>query len=455
MFSEDTIAAIATPVGIGAIGIVRISGVRALEIADQIFRPFSGVSLKRSPSHRIYYGYIESPFDRQRIDEVLTTVMLAPKTFTKEDVVEINCHGGPVSLRQTLELILQLGARLAEPGEFTKRAFLNGRIDLIQAEAVLDVIKAKTDRASLTALKQLEGGLSKTIETLRDATLAATALVEAFIDFPEEDIDFSLLNQLMDDAQNIKTQLVSLIESSQSGRILREGLKTAIVGRPNVGKSSLLNALLGSDRAIVTDIPGTTTDVIEESINIQGFPIVFLDTAGIRQASNQIEEAGIYRTMKVMSEADLTLLVLDNGAQLTKIEQDLMAQGQNMIAVLNKCDLPITLDANQIPQSISKVRISATKGFGLDQLKSVILNQIIHSEIEGAELIVSNVRHTDALKRALNHLEHFILSLSQNLPAELIALDLREILDAFGEIIGATTAEDILDRIFSEFCIGK
>jgi tRNA modification GTPase len=458
MFMTDTIAAISTAIGYGSIGIVRISGDRAIEIGDILFRSPSGKTLIDSPSHRIHYGIVVDPETNEYIDEVLIVVMKSPRSYTREDVVEINCHGGPVSLQRILKTVIDTGARTAEPGEFTKRAFLNGRIDLSQAEAVLDIINARTELAQKAAREQLEGRLSQVIERLREELITIAAHIEAYIDFPEEDIDFSAYEEIQKKAQEITEQIQCLIDNAQEGRIIREGIKTAIIGRPNVGKSSLLNILSGQDRAIVTDIPGTTRDVIEECINIQGIPFCIIDTAGIRHSSCIIESEGINRSRKAMDEADLVLLILDSSMPLDHDDKDLLGLSahKKVIVVLNKIDLTQALDHDEIPsEQYIVVSVSATKGTGLKSLHEEMIKSVLKEKINRDHMLVTNVRHVKALERTQAALERFMTSFKDNSPTEFLALELREALDALGEILGPTTPEDILDRIFSTFCIGK
>lgn len=453
MRSDDTIAAISTPLGYSGIGIVRLSGRDAIRIADEVFCSPKKKTLKETPSHRMLYGHIVNPSTEEVIDEVLVSVMRAPYTYTREDVVEINCHGGPLVLRRLLELLLKSGARLAEPGEFTRRAFLNGRIDLSQAEAVLDVINAMTERAQMAAMEQLGGGLSKKIETLRDKLIELTAFVEAYIDFPEEDIEPL---SLRDKALEISQALRRLIEGSREGVVLREGLKCAIIGRPNVGKSSLLNALLQRDRAIVTEMPGTTRDIIEEYLDIDGLPVRIMDTAGIREASDIAEKEGVERSLKAMQGADLVLLILDGAEDLHDTDRQLIEESnsKNTILVINKIDLPVRWELNE---SFDKpiVRVSALKGTGLEELRNRILDMALGDKSSLGYGIVTNIRHVKALERALVGVDSFIEGLNKNLSPEFLSIELKEALDAIGEIIGITTPQDILNKIFSTFCIGK
>jgi len=460
---DDTIAAISTPLGKSGIGIVRLSGREALKISDRIFVSHKKKKIKKTLSHRILYGHIVDPKNKEVVDEVLVSVMKAPHTYTREDIVEINCHGGPAPLRRVLELALECGARLAEPGEFTQRAFLSGRMDLVQAEAVLDVINALTEQSRRIAVEQLSGGLSRQMEAVREKLVELTALVEAHIDFPEEDIAPLLLKDLKKRAVHIRGSLKRMIDGARYGRILREGLKTAIIGRPNVGKSSLLNALLEHDRAIVTEMPGTTRDVIEEYLNINGVPIRIMDTAGIREVTDVAEREGVKRSIAAMQDADMVLLLLDGSEVLHDTDMELIekSKSRNTILVINKTDLPQMVGADLKPPAKRAigdsliVKISAKKGTGLDELKNRMTESIIASHAEAGAYIVTNIRHARALEKAHSSMDAFIRALAKKISPEFLSVELREALDAIGEIIGATTPDDILNRIFSNFCIGK
>ena len=468
MFIDDTITAISTPIGHSGIGIVRLSGRDSIKIADKIFASHKKKTLKKTPTHRLVYGHIISSH-KEIIDEALVSVMKAPHTYTKENIVEINCHGGPVPLRRILALVLKNGARLAEPGEFTRRAFLNGRIDLAQAEAVLDVINSLTEQSRKTAFEQLSGGLSKKTESIREGLLSIIAIVEAYIDFPEEEIEFPALKEMKKTALSIRKSLRQLIESSQYGMILRDGLKTAIIGRPNVGKSSLLNALLEQDRAIVTEVPGTTRDIIEDYLNIHGLPVKIMDTAGIRKVEDIAEKEGVKRSHKAMKDADLVLIVLDGSESLHDTDKELIdkANPENTILVINKIDLQqkIKLDKKNPPSppllkggkggfdAIAK--ISALKGKGIDELKNKIEDVALHGRPANAAVTVTNIRHVHVLKRTLKSVDSFIKEIDKKTSPEFLSVELREALDAIGEITGATTSEDILNKIFTNFCIGK
>ncbi len=455
MHTDDTIAAISTPIGQGGIGIVRLSGSNAVAIVDKLFSSHKKKTLKQTPSHRILFGHIIDPSDKSTVDEVLVSVMKAPNTYTKQDIVEINCHGGTVPLRRILDLTLNSGARLADPGEFTQRAFLNGRIDLAQAEAVMDVISSLTVQSQKTALSQLSGKLSEKIAAIREKLIELTAFVEAYIDFPEEDIEPPSLKEMIKSAKKIQAPLKKLIDSSRFGVVLREGLKTAIIGRPNVGKSSLLNALLEHDRAIVTEVPGTTRDVIEEYINIQGLPLKIMDTAGIRNVRNIVEQEGVKRSLRILDNADLVLLVLDGSKALHKADRELIerANSNNTILVINKADLP--QKARPGNTGISEIRISARQETGLDTLKDGIVAMTLGGQVKCGTDLVTNTRHVHALEKALSSMDSFIEGVEKQDSPEFLSVELRDALDALGEILGITTPEEILNHIFDNFCIGK
>lgn len=471
---DDTIAAISTPLGEGGIGIVRLSGRDAIPIAEKLFSSPKNKKLSGSESHTLTYGFIHDPSANTTVDEVLVSIMKAPNTYTKEDVVEINCHGGLLPLRKTLELVLGNGARLAEPGEFTKRAFLNGRIDLSQAEAVIDLIRAKTDESREAALEQLSGGLSEKIVGLRERIASLCAHIEAYIDFPDEEIEPASMESIRNELHDILNALMLLSKSFEEGRFFREGLKVAIVGRPNVGKSSLLNALLNRDRAIVTEIPGTTRDVLEECLNISGLPVRIMDTAGIRETHEMAEKEGVVRSLRAIGDADLTIGVIDGTNALHEedfVVLEKIKEKKNIIAV-NKSDLLLAAEDGHeeslVPYSGTIVKISAKTGDGLDLLKEAIIEVGIGhpvkaggkrsaiGQLEGNNgVIVTNLRHKIAIDNALNSLTSASSAIESSLPLEIIAMEMRDGLDRVGEVVGAVTTEDILNRIFSEFCIGK
>ncbi|MDI6753638.1 MAG: tRNA uridine-5-carboxymethylaminomethyl(34) synthesis GTPase MnmE [Thermodesulfobacteriota bacterium] len=456
----DTIAAISTPLGMGGIGIVRISGPQAQPIAKNIFRR-RGQEVGSLLSRRFYFGEIIRPEDQTVIDEVLLVFMGQPKTYTREDVVEIQCHSGVLVLKEILQVVLRWGSRLAEPGEFTKRAFLNGRIDLTQAEAVIDLINAKTQQSLKLANRQLAGKLATEVRQMKDGVLDLLTLLEAGVDFPEEEIPEISPAVISRQIKTLLDRLNAILQTYQEGRIYREGIAAVIVGKPNVGKSSLLNSLLGEERAIVTAIPGTTRDSIEETINIQGIPLRILDTAGLRHARDLIEEEGVKRTKKHLSQADLVIWVLDGSEPANSEDLAILpeVQSKKTIIAVNKKDLPqrIALESlrAQLPEA-PFIPISALYGSGIDHLKETIRNLVLDGKLEpAAEIIISNLRHKQAIESARDSLSQAWQSLKANLSYEFIILDLKTALEALGEIIGEVTPEDVLDRIFEQFCIGK
>jgi tRNA modification GTPase len=458
---EDTIVAISTPIGEGGIGIVRLSGKDAIPIADRVFFSPKGKKLRDAKSHTVVYGFIVDHEKKEKIDEVIVTVMKAPRTYTREDVVEINCHGGMLPLRATLQILLKEGARLAEPGEFTKRAFLNSRIDLSQAEAVIDVIRAKTEQAERLALRQLEGRLSAKITDMRDKIAELCTYIEAYIDFPEDEIEVIEKEELLNSMQTVGQELLALSKGYDEGRFFREGVSTAIVGKPNVGKSSLLNALLQKDRAIVTEIPGTTRDVIEDYLNINGLPLRIMDTAGIRETHDLAETEGVRRSLKAIEGADIVLAVLDAGRPFDEADKEVIDRVKNKraVIVINKSDIGSPAFSFQ-PSAFSRqpiVKVSALKGDGINDLKDAIYSLCITAgrASDAEDIIITNLRHRQSIDMALKSLKEAESALKRNEPLEVVALFLRESLDSIGEIIGAVTTEDILNRIFSEFCIGK
>jgi tRNA modification GTPase len=463
MSSEDTIAAISTPLGEGGIGIVRLSGDKALHIAGSIFRSPRNKTLNALNTHQVIYGHIINPINGDEIDEVLVTVMKSPNSYTKEDIVEINCHGGATTLRKTLELVIKQGARLAEPGEFTKRAFLNGRIDLSQAEAVLDLIRSRTEQSSRIALEQLKGGLSTKIGLLRDRLTEICAHVEAHIDFPEDEIETATRQELMASIVDIRRELGMLSKTYEEARFFRDGLSTAIVGRPNVGKSSLLNTLLGKDRAIVAETPGTTRDLIEEYLNIKGLPLRIIDTAGIRDVEDIAEKEGVKRSLSSIRDADLVIAIFDSSEPLRYEDFDVIKKlgFKKTIFALNKVDLQSVIDESSfssliIHPSTMIIRISATRGDGLEELKEAVFNSCIGDWKEEREgILVTNIRHRTAIDSSMQYLDRSLDSLMERQPPEILALDLRDSLNSLGEIIGHVTTEDIINKIFSDFCIGK
>lgn len=460
-FEFDTIAAISTPPGEGAIGIVRLSGEEAIAVADRVYK-LGSKQLADQTSHTIHYGNIVNPKTSDTVDEVMVTVMRAPKTFTREDVVEINCHGGILAVNQVLQIVLQNGARLAEPGEFTKRAFLNGRIDLSQAEAVMDLIRAKTDKAMYVALQQLDGNLSNLIRNLRSEILDTLAQVEVNIDYPEyDDVEEMTSILLIEKAKQVKAAVQQLLETASQGKILREGLATAIIGRPNVGKSSLLNYLLREEKAIVTDIAGTTRDVIEEYVSVKGVPLRLIDTAGIRETEDIIEKIGVERSRKALVDADLILLVFNQNEPLTDEDKALIeATNQNhRIIILNKMDLPNKLDLEELEFLVGEdaiVKTSVLTQSGVDVLESKIADLFFSGNTgEKDATYVSNVRHIALLNDAETALDDVIEGVESGMPVDLVQIDMTRCWDLLGEITGDSVQDELLTQLFSQFCLGK
>lgn len=458
----DTIAAISTPLGEGAIAIVRLSGPEAIPIANHVFRSPSAKMLQEQPTHTIHYGHIMDPKLDEVVEEVMLSLMKGPKTFTREDVIEINCHGGLVSVNRVLQLVLQYGARLAEPGEFTKRAFLNGRIDLSQAEAVMDLIRAKTDRAMNVALGQMDGKLSRLIASLRQALLETLAQVEVNIDYPEyDDVEEMTLPMIIEKSGWVKKEIDYLLQTSTQGKILREGLSTVIVGRPNVGKSSLLNSLVQENKAIVTDIAGTTRDIIEEYVNVRGVPLKLVDTAGIRETEDIVERIGVERSRQVLKQADLILLVLNQSDELTPEDERLFEaiEGMDVIVVLNKTDLERKMDLDQVKQLAGNSKIVTTSllsDAGVDQLEEAIATMFFEGSIESGDLTyVSNARHIALLHQARNTIEDAIQAAHDRVPIDMIQIDVTRTWEILGEITGDTVEESLIDQLFSQFCLGK
>jgi len=456
---EDTIAAISTPPGPSGIGIVRLSGPDALAIAQRVFRPRGRArTVPTMASFTTAYGHVVD--GGQTVDEVILTVMRAPHTYTTQDVVEINCHGGMVPLRRTLELTLSHGARLADPGEFTKRAFVFGRIDLAQAEAVLDIINARTQEAGRAAVAQLEGSLSARVNQWRQAAIDIIANLEAAIDFGDHGLQTMAPIEVGERCADLADQIAHALSGARAGRALREGLRVTIAGRPNVGKSSLMNALLGHERVIVTEVPGTTRDVVEDSLNISGIPVILADTAGLRATEDAIEAAGVERSRAAMDRADLVLLVLDGSEPLDTEDSDLLAVAprDKTLVVINKTDLPgrVTASDFSLLGAVGIIAVSAKTEAGLDELEQAIGRAVWGGEVAGApEALVTNVRHTAALQQARTAFMRAQQAAQRGLTEEYLASDVKEALDALGLIIGATLREDIIDRVFEVFCIGK
>lgn len=455
----DTIAAISTPLGEGAIAIVRVSGDEAVTIVEKIF---TGKRLSEVPTHTIHYGHIKEPETATIIEEVMVSIMRAPKTFTTEDVVEINCHGGLVSVNKVLQLVLREGARLAEPGEFTKRAFLNGRIDLSQAEAVMDLIRAKTDRAMSVAINQMEGRLSTLIQALRQELLETLAQVEVNIDYPEyDDVEEMTHGILIKKTQYVQKEIRQLLETAKQGKILREGIATVIVGRPNVGKSSLLNSLVQEKKAIVTDIPGTTRDVIEEYVNIKGVPLRLIDTAGIRETEDIVERIGVERSKEFLQKADLVLFVLNYNEEWTEEDAHLFAalEGKDVIVIINKTDLPMKLDREKVEQLAKSHPIVTTalvEEKGIEQLEDAITALFLSGSLEAADMTyVSNARHIGLLSQAEKTIGDAIAAIENDVPIDMVQIDITRTWELLGEIIGDAVQEGLINQLFSQFCLGK
>lgn len=455
---DDTIAAIATSSGEGGIGIIRISGVNSLQIFKRIFKPKT--TIIQIQSHKLYFGEIIDPLNNKTIDEALFSYMREPNSYTREDVVEINCHGGPVVLQKTIEIVLREGAREAEPGEFTKRAFLNGRIDLSQAEAVIDIIRSKTETGLNIASNQLKGNLTKEVELLKEDLLYSLALIETYIDFPEEDIEPESLIQISERLVMVSIKLETIIKSYDDGKILRDGIHVVIAGVPNVGKSSLMNALLREKRVIVTSVPGTTRDTIEEVVNIKGIPVNLIDTAGIRDTDDIVESEGIKKTISKLNDSDMVLYMVDErGLDKKGFEILSSIKNKKTIIILNKVDL---LDKNRIDaikddlNSHLFIPISVISGSGIDKLKELIHSSLLSNQLESEGLVViSRKRHKVAMEKAVDSIKMAIKGVETSLSPEFISADIKDALGQIGEIAGETTPDDVLDLIFNEFCIGK
>ncbi|MCL6638572.1 MAG: tRNA uridine-5-carboxymethylaminomethyl(34) synthesis GTPase MnmE [Firmicutes bacterium] len=458
----DTISAVSTPPGEGGIGIVRLSGPDAVAVVRKIFRPKKERAWWNGDSHVLIYGYIVDPDGDRLVDEVLVAFMRAPHTYTREDVVEINCHGGIIPLQKTLELTLAAGARLAGPGEFTKRAFLNGRIDLAQAESVIDVIRAKTEKGLAFAAAQLRGDLSGRVAELQNEVLGILARLEANIDFPDDDLEEATGRDVGESVGKIISALEKMIKSAGAGRVYREGILTAIAGRPNVGKSSLLNRLTRADRAIVTAIPGTTRDVIEEVINVRGIPLRLTDTAGLREAEDLVEKLGVEKTREMIGRAGLILLVLDAAEGITEDDRVIfdLVRGKEVIVLVNKIDLAADgirrEELAQVAGGSPFVYISAAKGEGIGELEEKIVEKVMGGGVAAEEeVLITNVRHKNALEKALRRLTEAREGIMAGVPVDIAAIDIRGAWQALGEITGKNLTGDIIERIFADFCIGK
>lgn len=450
---NDTICAISTALGVGAISIIRVSGKEAIEITNKIFK---GKNLNNVETHTIHYGYIID--NDEVIDEVLVSVMKAPKTFTMEDVVEINCHGGIATTNRVLELLLENGCRLAEAGEFTKRAFLNGRIDLMEAEAVMDLINTKTDLSRKISINQLQGYGSKMIKDLRNDLINIISNIEVNIDYPEyNDIYEVTRTDIVDKIGNIKDKLEKILNSYKNGKIIKDGINTVIVGRPNVGKSSILNKLLEYDKAIVTDIPGTTRDIVEGSANIDGITLNFIDTAGIRETDDVVEKIGVQKSLNSIDNADLVLIILNNNEELSEVDKEIIEKTKNKtsIIVVNKDDLDKKLDLSEyFDRNI--IYTNTLDYEGIDSLKKEIKRLFNFDKIEMTDYnVISNARQVSKIKDSLNRINDIYSGLENDLPLDMLEIDLRDIWDVLGELVGESYDEELLDNLFSKFCVGK
>jgi tRNA modification GTPase len=481
--TTDTIAAIATPPGVGGIGVIRVSGPEAFDVALPLLK-LAGGSEEVPPSHQLTFARVVDPLTRETIDEALVAFMRPPRTYTREPVVEIQGHGGPLVMRRILRLVLAQGARVANPGEFTLRAFLNGRLDLAQAEAVMDLIGSQTEAGQRLAMQQLSGRVSAQVQEARRAILGVIARIEASIDFPEEDVPVPRADELRPLIAQAQRQVDTLLAGSEQGRLYRQGLRTAIIGRPNVGKSSMLNALLRAERAIVTPIAGTTRDTVEEVANLRGIPLHLIDTAGITPSDDPVEQIGVRRSRAAAESADVVLLVFDGSEPLTAQDrwiakelrlmgfggatssldseittQDMARRGRSIVLLLNKADLPRRLEVDELRQMWPEAPLIATSmltGVGLDELEETVAELVLAGKtINSESVLVTSARHQEALRRAAEHLRASLLPLEQGLPLDFVSIDLRAAYNALGEITGETASEDLLDRIFSEFCIGK
>ncbi|CAC5959029.1 TPA: tRNA uridine-5-carboxymethylaminomethyl(34) synthesis GTPase MnmE [Staphylococcus aureus] len=456
----DTITSISTPMGEGAIGIVRLSGPQAVEIADKLYK--GKHLLNDVPSHTINYGHIIDPESKEVVEEVMVSVLRAPKTFTREDIIEINCHGGILTINRVLELTMTYGARMAEPGEFTKRAFLNGRIDLSQAEAVMDFIRSKTDRASKVAMNQIEGRLSDLIKKQRQSILEILAQVEVNIDYPEyDDVEDATTEFLLEQSKEIKQEINRLLDTGVQGKIMREGLSTVIVGKPNVGKSSMLNNLIQDNKAIVTEVAGTTRDVLEEYVNVRGVPLRLVDTAGIRETEDIVEKIGVERSRKALSQADLILFVLNNNEALTQEDYTLyeVVKNEDVIVIVNKMDLEQNIDINEVKDMIGDtplIQTSMLKQEGIDELEIQIRDLFFGGEVQNQDMTyVSNSRHISLLKQARQTIQDAIDAAESGVPMDMVQIDLTRTWEILGEIIGETASDELIDQLFSQFCLGK
>lgn len=461
LLNDDTIAAISTPLGSAGIGKIRMSGPEAIEIAASLFKGVKDKDLRDVKTYTAHYGYVIEPKTGKIADEVICIIMKKPHSFTGEDVVEFDCHGGTVPLQRVLEVLLDNGARLAEPGEFSKRAFLNGRLDLAQAEGIMEVINSKTNKGLDVALNHLEGKLSNKIERIKDKVTKLFAHLEAAIDFPEDEIEGFNSGEIKKRLEEIKKEIKVLLETSNQGKIYREGIKAVIVGKPNVGKSSLMNTLLQEKRSIVTDIPGTTRDIIEEYINIKGIPLRIIDTAGIRNTEDIVEQIGVKKARESLEKSDLVLMMLDVSQGLTEADIEIykMIQDKAIIIIVNKTDLKNKIDVDKLKSIFGQhtmLKMSLKEEKGLNSLKKAIIDEVLHEELKTDDnLFITRTRHKNSLKQAFSAIKRVIKSYKEQLPYDFYTIDLKDCLDSLGQITGETVTEDIIDRIFKDFCLGK
>ena len=457
----NTIAAISTATGTGGIGIIRMSGENCFQILEKIFIPKKKQKIEEIKGYQIKYGTIINQNTKEMIDEVLVSYFKAPKSYTTENMCEINSHGGSIILRMILEECLKAGAILAEPGEFTKRAFLNGRIDLSQAESIIDLINAKTTREAKASAKQLEGELSRKIGTIRESLLDIMADIEASIDYPEYDIEEVTNHQVLEKIKKIKQELEQLEKSYETGKILKEGIKTVIIGKPNSGKSSLLNAILKEERAIVSDIEGTTRDSIEEMVTIKGIPLKLVDTAGIRKTEDQIEKIGVDRALKLLQEAELVIMIIDGTKPLEEEDKEILQKikERNAIILLNKMDRgDLSLEKSAMLCKLNKpiLKISAKKGTGIEKMYEKIVEMFELGNLQtDSETLITNIRHKNQIHKAILSCEKAEKTIKENMPVDIIAVEMKEILESLGEITGDNVSEDIINEIFRKFCLGK
>lgn len=461
MEQNDTIVAVATPPGCSGIAIVRMSGDGTAEITKKVFRDAKKHTVKEMPSHKMMYGFIVNPENGEVIDEVLTVFMKAPRTYTREDVAEINCHGGMYTVSRILEVLVKNGARTAEPGEFTKRAFMSGRLDLAQAEAVIDLINARTEASARNSINQLQGRLSEQMKDMRKKLIGLLAEIEASIDFPEYDIEHISREKAGKELIQTEKELEKLLENAKKGRILKEGIGTAIVGTPNVGKSSLLNELIGEEKAIVTEIPGTTRDIIEDYVDLDGIPLRVYDTAGIRDTEDAVEKIGVERAEAILERAELILLVLDGSRKLKPADRKVIEKikNRNVIVLINKSDLGLELGENEVQSLLPDKKVlvvSVKEKKGLDELEAEIRRMFFGGQINADDgMMVTNIRQKELISKARDCVGEANNAVEKGMPLDCVAIDIRSAADYLGQITGETVAEDVINEIFSRFCIGK